>query len=200
MPITPLLSSVAGLSPSLGAILIGGIICAFLSGIVTMQAILYCRIYPEDPTKFKAMVGFVWTIDLLHTAMASAANWTYFIGYFGDEDVIDYITWTIAVTVALTAFQTWFVHCFFAWRIFTLSRSNYFLVIPIVSYFPPHLSTYPERYWQAVLALFRLGTPLKLLVEVDNNTITFCVSGRLGINIENVSLLIRGLLELSVPD
>ncbi|KAK7686480.1 hypothetical protein QCA50_010076 [Cerrena zonata] len=146
IPITPSgrsSSSTMLVGSSLGAVLVGGIVCAFLSGIVTMQVFLYYRLYPKDHNKFKTMVAIIWTIDLIHTIMASVSNWTYLISHYGDESMPDYVTWTIAVTVALTAFITWFVHCFFAWRIFTLSHSNYAIVVPIV-----------------VLALFRLAAAL----------------------------------------
>ncbi|CAL1715681.1 unnamed protein product [Somion occarium] len=138
-----ILSEAIGLRPSLGAVLLGSLVSAFLSGIVTMQVFLYYRIYPKDRLRYKIMVASIWAMDLLHTAMASAANWTYLIDHFGDESISDFITRTIAVTVALTAFITWFVHCFFAHRIFTLSRSNYYITLPI-----------------ATLALFRLAAAL----------------------------------------
>ncbi|TCD64609.1 hypothetical protein EIP91_003874 [Steccherinum ochraceum] len=62
--------------------------------------------------------------------MASVANWVYFIENFG-ADIADHITWTIAATIMLTAMITFFVHIFFVHRIFTLSRRNYFITIPM---------------------------------------------------------------------
>ncbi|THH01391.1 hypothetical protein EW026_g1295 [Hermanssonia centrifuga] len=80
-----------------------------LSGVVTMQVYLYYSIYPKDGWYFKSVVTVIWFVDLLHTLMASAANWSYLIVNFGFVDINDHITWSIAVTVALTALMTFLV-------------------------------------------------------------------------------------------
>ncbi|TCD64938.1 hypothetical protein EIP91_003435 [Steccherinum ochraceum] len=116
--------------PSLGSVLLGTIVGAFLSGIVTMQVYLYFRIYRNDRATFKYTVALIWALDLLHTAMASAAVWVYLIENFGG-DISDHITWTIAVTITLTAMITFFVHIFFVHRIFALSNQNYYITLPI---------------------------------------------------------------------
>ncbi|KAI0077460.1 hypothetical protein K474DRAFT_1707336 [Panus rudis PR-1116 ss-1] len=108
-----------------------------------MQVILYYRIYPKDRVRLKSMVALIWVLDLLHTCMACAALWFYLIDHFGDEGVSDYITWSVGFTVALTAFVSFFVHCFFSHRIFTLSRGKWLLTMPI-----------------ATLAMFRLACAL----------------------------------------
>lgn len=36
-------------------------------------------------------------LDLLHTSMALAANWTYLIEHFGHDPVLDYITWCASI-------------------------------------------------------------------------------------------------------
>ncbi|KAH9938986.1 uncharacterized protein BXZ73DRAFT_99661 [Epithele typhae] len=117
-----------------GAVLIGGLIALYLSGIVFMQTVLYVRMYSaSDPQKVKVLVGLVWSLDLLHSAMVCAANWQNLIVGFGDFDKLDYITWSIAVTVALTAATTFIVHCFFSHRIHTLSRGNWYITVPLIS-------------------------------------------------------------------
>lgn len=120
-----------GVRASLGAILIGNIVCVFLSGIVTMQVLLYYRIYPKDLTRIKLIVGTVWLLDLVHSIMVSTANWEYLIDNYGDASIQDTIFWSVAVTIAFTAVITFFVHCFFCHRILTLSRYNYFITVPI---------------------------------------------------------------------
>ncbi|KAH8099877.1 hypothetical protein BXZ70DRAFT_1065375 [Cristinia sonorae] len=123
--------SQSSLRPSLGAVLVGSVISAFLSGVVSMQVYLYYRTYPEDGRRFKLGVTTIWLLDLLHTGMVCASDWVYLIENFGN-DISDNIIWTIAVTVALTAIITFSVHCFFAYRIFTLSRKNYYFTTLIV--------------------------------------------------------------------
>lgn len=120
----------ADVRASLGAILLGSLLGALLSGIVAMQVFLYFKLYSDDPLRFRGLVLFIWLLDILHTAMACASNWSYLIAHFGDDNVADSIMWPTAVTVALTAFITFFVQSFFAYRIFTLSK-NWFITLPI---------------------------------------------------------------------
>lgn len=123
----------AALRNSLGAILLGGLICMFLSGIVSAQTFLYYRIYPKDLMRIKSIVTLIWFIDIFHSAIACTAVWSYLINNFGDFGVFDYVHWTIAVTVALTALSTFIVQGFFAHRIHTLSRGNWWVSAPIGS-------------------------------------------------------------------
>ncbi|KAI0756068.1 hypothetical protein C8Q80DRAFT_1264175 [Daedaleopsis nitida] len=120
------------LAHSMGAVLIGSLIALFLSGAVWMQVFLYWQLYPKDNIRIKAMVMFAWVLDTLHSIMTMVANWQYLIVDYGRWDTIDHITWSIAVSVALTASITFFVHCFFIHRIYSLSRRNYFIAAPLV--------------------------------------------------------------------
>ncbi|CAL1717269.1 unnamed protein product [Somion occarium] len=122
----------SGLRPTLGAVLIGSIVSVFLSGSLAMQVALYYRIYRKDHFRFKLTVAMIWVLDILHTIMISMANWQYLIDNFGNNDISDTIVWTVAVTIALTAIITFFVHCFFAHRILALSKRNWFITVPIV--------------------------------------------------------------------
>ncbi|KAM5542192.1 hypothetical protein V8D89_004065 [Ganoderma adspersum] len=98
-----------------------------------MQVVLYWRLYTSDPFRTKSMVIFIWVLDLVHSMMVCIANWENLISNFGGFDNLDYITWSIAVTVALTALTTFTVHCFFSHRIHTLSRRNWYITVPLVT-------------------------------------------------------------------
>ena len=37
----------------------------------------------------------MWTLDLVHSAMVSAANWQNLIAHFGQWDTLDFITWCV---------------------------------------------------------------------------------------------------------
>lgn len=124
---------------TLGAIALGGLVCLFLSGIVAMQVYLYLRVYKKDRLYIKGVVFLVWSMDFVHTVMVCIANWMYLIEGFGDVNTTDHISWSIGVTVALTALVTFLVHCFFTHRIHIVSKGNYLLTYPL-----------------ATLALFRL--------------------------------------------
>ncbi|KAH8099889.1 hypothetical protein BXZ70DRAFT_1008862 [Cristinia sonorae] len=116
---------------TLGSVLLGNVVSVFLSGIVTMQVLIYYRLYPKDLTRIKLIVGTIWLIDTTHAVMVTMSNWSYLIENFGNTAISDKIFWSLAVTIALTATLTFFVHCFFCHRILTLSRYNYYITAPI---------------------------------------------------------------------
>ncbi|KAJ7083311.1 hypothetical protein B0H15DRAFT_420911 [Mycena belliarum] len=117
---------------TMGALLIGAFFASLLSGIVILQALLYFATYRSDPRSIKLLVLGVWGLDTLHTAFIWAGMWGYLIGDYGDKNRIDHIPWSIALTVILTAIVTFFVHCFFAHRIFLLSKRNCLMVAPVL--------------------------------------------------------------------
>ncbi|KAG6809318.1 hypothetical protein H0H92_000717 [Tricholoma furcatifolium] len=88
------------------------------SGIVAVQAFVYSKFYPSDAVSLKSLVSVVWLIDVLHTIFVSMSLWDHFIVYFGKAGRIDYIPWSLAWTIALTAILTFLVHCFYVHRIF----------------------------------------------------------------------------------
>ncbi|KAI0352217.1 hypothetical protein OH77DRAFT_1460656 [Trametes cingulata] len=120
-------------SETIGAILIGALVSAVLSGTVTTQALIYFRLYGGDDYKRNTfMVSLLWGLDTLHSSMAFASSWIYLIRHWGDSTIYDYIPWTIALTVALTAIVTLITHCFFAHRIYILSGFSWWLTAPIL--------------------------------------------------------------------
>ncbi|OBZ67081.1 hypothetical protein A0H81_12889 [Grifola frondosa] len=122
----------SSLKTSLGSLLLGGMVCTALSGIVAMQTAIYFRFFTRDrwPTKLK--VAGVFLIDMLHAAMVCAVNYMYFVESFGDMDITDHVFWTVGISIALTAVITFFVHWFFAFRLFLLSKRNYWVTVPII--------------------------------------------------------------------
>ncbi|KAH7886371.1 hypothetical protein F5I97DRAFT_1263320 [Phlebopus sp. FC_14] len=117
-----------------GALLLGGFLASGLSGIVTVQSFIYTRLYPNDDIRIKATVGAIWLLDTAHTALVCASLWIYLIQYFGDTSKIDLIPRTVAMTIALTAILTFIVHCFFAHRIHKLSRRDWRITAPLVTF------------------------------------------------------------------
>jgi hypothetical protein len=132
-----------------GSLLAGGFACSMLSGVVWMQALLYFRRYHTDVSKIRLLVSVVWFIDSLHTGMVFASNWIYLIENYGDSAVAGTVPWTVGLTIILTAFNTFLVHCFFAHRVLTLSKYNWWVTTPIV-----------------VLAFIRLGSALATTIEM----------------------------------
>ncbi|TBU48252.1 hypothetical protein BD309DRAFT_949988 [Dichomitus squalens] len=123
----------ADIEDTIGAILVGALISAILSGTVATQVFLYLKLYGTDDYKRNTfIVCTLWTLDSLHLAMVFASCWIYLIRNFGNTTICDYIPWTIALTVALTAIVTLISHCFFAHRIYMLSKQSWTLTAPII--------------------------------------------------------------------
>ncbi|KAJ3555529.1 hypothetical protein NM688_g2528 [Phlebia brevispora] len=159
-------NNITALRESHGALVLGCYFGLFFSGILAMQTYLYFKLYSQDAAYLKTLVRLLHVatvlrglnesdhsaariLDFFHTVMACNANWTNIIIHFGDYDMMDHISWSIAVTVAITATVTFIVHCFFIHRIYLLSRGNKFLTVPLT-----------------VLALFRLVAALVSTAEM----------------------------------
>ncbi|KAJ6552564.1 hypothetical protein DFH09DRAFT_1167042 [Mycena vulgaris] len=117
---------------TLGALLIGGSIALVLSGVVTVQCIIFFKLYPGEIWLRVSMVVAVWILDLLHSAFIVTSLFRYFIDFFGDRTRIDYIPWSIALSVVVTAIQTLIAHWYFAQKIYKSSGKNWWITAPIV--------------------------------------------------------------------
>ncbi|KAF8873226.1 hypothetical protein CPB85DRAFT_1444775 [Mucidula mucida] len=106
-----------------GAVLIGGLSASLLSGAVVIQTIIYYKLYPSDLLTLKLVVLTIWLLDILHTCFIWVATWDYLIHHYGQLMRIDYIPWSIALTIVLTAILTFLVH----WFVFDRSRYLAFL-------------------------------------------------------------------------
>ncbi|KAF8167237.1 hypothetical protein B0H34DRAFT_7362 [Crassisporium funariophilum] len=115
-----------------GALLLGALFASGFSGIVSVQSIVYFKLFPRDKPYLKALVLSVWSLDLAHTALVWSALWEYMITNFGNSRHADYIPFSIALSVVLTATLTFLAHCFFAHRIYRLSQRNLYLSVPII--------------------------------------------------------------------
>ncbi|KAF8079374.1 hypothetical protein FPV67DRAFT_114924 [Lyophyllum atratum] len=120
-----------------GALLLGASIAFALSGVVGLQCVIYFKMYSEDLAQVKTLVCAVWTLDLTHSAFLITSLINYFITSFGNREHVDYIPWSIAFTVVVTAIQTFLAHCFFAQKIFRcepLDPSPYsvLMIMPLV--------------------------------------------------------------------
>ncbi|KAF8167236.1 hypothetical protein B0H34DRAFT_6932 [Crassisporium funariophilum] len=119
-------------SGTYGALLLGALAASGLSGVFTVQCVLYFKIFPLDRTALKGLVVFVWLLDLLHTALVWSAIWGYFISNFGASRYVDHIPSSIALSVILTATLTFVTHCLFAHRIHCMSERNVYITFPIM--------------------------------------------------------------------
>jgi len=115
-----------------GAIILGVLAASVLSGVFAVQCLIYFRCYSQDRKELKALVMFVWTLEIAHTILIWLAIWDYFVTQFGNGHYVDHIPPTIALSVVLTATLTFLTHCLLAHRIYHLSARNLLLVTPIL--------------------------------------------------------------------
>ncbi|KAG6809319.1 hypothetical protein H0H92_000718 [Tricholoma furcatifolium] len=96
---------------TLGALLLGASAAFALSGVVGLQCVVYFKMYPDDGYTIKSLVTAVWTLDFTHSAFLVASLVDYFVTNFGNKTHINYIPWSIALTVVMTAIQTFLAQC-----------------------------------------------------------------------------------------
>ncbi|KAJ7207505.1 hypothetical protein GGX14DRAFT_698182 [Mycena pura] len=167
----------ASLPSTLGAVLIGGLFASMLGGMVNLQSMLYYRSYKKDPSPIKSLVLAVWLLDNLHTAFIWAALWIVLIQRYGNQDT-DHIPWCISLTVITTAVVTVLVHCFFAHRVFLLSKRNLFMTVPVLALTLLRLVAATVSTWEMLhyrsflmfrthaLWIFTLGLSVSSVVDI----------------------------------
>ncbi|KAG6839613.1 hypothetical protein C0991_000898, partial [Blastosporella zonata] len=74
-----------------GALLLGGLFAAILSGVVAVQIVVYFKLYPGDTLRLKSLVLFIWILDTFHTGFVWTALWQYLISYFGSPEKVELI-------------------------------------------------------------------------------------------------------------
>jgi hypothetical protein len=123
------MSNTAG---NLGALLIGSFIASALSGIVTVQAIVYFKLYPQDRRLLKALALSVWILDIAHSCCVWSALWDYLIRDFGEVNREDIIPVGTSLSIIFTATVTLLAQLFFIYRIYRLSHKNWLISLPIL--------------------------------------------------------------------
>ncbi|KAJ7209870.1 hypothetical protein B0H12DRAFT_1242808 [Mycena haematopus] len=129
MSITPSALSALDLGGSLGATENGTLLGVFFFGIATLQTFHYYRHFPEDSTFLKAVVGFVWVLELGHTISTWYTLYSQTVIFYAEpENIFDpphsEETTIIFATVVYTVVQT-----FFANRVRVLSGQWYIMAL-----------------------------------------------------------------------
>ncbi|KAJ6505687.1 hypothetical protein C8R47DRAFT_134151 [Mycena vitilis] len=119
------------IAATLGALLVGGCVALVLSGIISVQCIIFYRLYANESRRTSLMVFTVWLLDMLHSAFIVTSFFDYFISFFGDTTRIDHIPWSVALSVVVTAGQTLIVHWYFTHKIYESSGKNWWITAPI---------------------------------------------------------------------
>ncbi|KAM6490014.1 hypothetical protein JOM56_014593 [Amanita muscaria] len=110
-----------------GVLLCCSILASFLSGINSLQTIVYYRIYSEDRKSLKALVAAMCLCDLVHTGFVWAGMWFYFIQAFGDVRSTNAVGIFLPGVTLSASISMAVVHCFHIRGIFHLSGRNYWI-------------------------------------------------------------------------
>ncbi|KAK0467506.1 hypothetical protein IW261DRAFT_1680323 [Armillaria novae-zelandiae] len=135
----------AELAKSYGAVAIGALCASLYVSVFPQLCGIFtsARSQAQSPSKpfstinsTRSLQVFVISfLDICHTTFIWISIWDCFISHFADvgrTDPYSIICRSIAVTVVETALLTFLVHCFFAHRIFMLSRRNWLITCPIL--------------------------------------------------------------------
>ncbi|KAH8099630.1 hypothetical protein BXZ70DRAFT_1009027 [Cristinia sonorae] len=137
---------------TLGAILIGGFVALFLSGIVFMQTMIYYRVYGKDPIRLKLIVSVVWLLDMIHSAFTISVDWYYLVSDREDDSYLR-VYWPVPACIASTSVVTSVVMSFYIHRVWTLSGHKAYLAVPMM-----------------ILNLFRVAAGFASAAEVARKT------------------------------
>ncbi|KAJ3811259.1 hypothetical protein F5876DRAFT_40017 [Lentinula aff. lateritia] len=158
---------------SYASLLLGGLIAFSLTGTVSVQCVVYYRLYPQESERLRELVSeirYLRLLDLVHSAFIGASLYQYFIAWFGEESQIDVIPWSVAVRepVMKSGFPEANLFC---WTIqFTVVITVSFLVVvkmPFAStgemIVDKHYSVFTRPYpgW-----IFTTGLTLSSMVDV----------------------------------
>ncbi|CDO76359.1 hypothetical protein BN946_scf185011.g23 [Trametes cinnabarina] len=83
----------------IGALLIEVCLACILYGVTTLQTFLYYQTFSEDSRFLKGMVGAVWVMETLHTALCMELVYTYSVTHFGDYDFLGNIYWGAGASI-----------------------------------------------------------------------------------------------------
>ncbi|KAJ3898816.1 hypothetical protein F5879DRAFT_1005608 [Lentinula edodes] len=119
------------LRSTLGSAFAGCMVAVGLSAVLGFQVFLYFRIFPSDALQYKVLVGWIWVLDVVHTVLLCTTMWRYLIVNFGNVVALEEIFPTAAVEISMTAITTLTVNGFYSWRIYKMSRHNWWLIGPI---------------------------------------------------------------------
>ncbi|KZS95423.1 hypothetical protein SISNIDRAFT_347885 [Sistotremastrum niveocremeum HHB9708] len=101
-------------------------------GTSSFQTYIYFTQSTYDEQWIKLLVAVLWILDTVHIAFASHGMYFYLVQNYMNPGALAYINWSIALTIAITAFITFIVHCFFARKLYILNRNIWWIPACIV--------------------------------------------------------------------
>ncbi|KAJ7834409.1 hypothetical protein B0H13DRAFT_2369906 [Mycena leptocephala] len=116
---------------TIGAAQVGCLVAVGLSAVLSFQTFLYFQIFPNDSSRYKFLVFWIWLVDLAHTALICTAVWHYAIDNYGNPAATAVIHPGFTLNSIMTVNITFSVNIFYLTRIHKLSKGNLYFTIPI---------------------------------------------------------------------
>ncbi|KAL0567142.1 hypothetical protein V5O48_014854 [Marasmius crinis-equi] len=73
-----------------------------LSGTITVQTLMFFKLFPGESYRLQLVVLAVWALDTIHTGLIWGALWKYFVTKFGVGAFVDHIPIPLALSVLFT--------------------------------------------------------------------------------------------------
>ncbi|GAA6042363.1 hypothetical protein JCM8097_004478 [Rhodosporidiobolus ruineniae] len=121
------------LDNSIGAFEIGTTLSIFLSGVTVCQALEYYLAFGRTDRKWLVgMVSFLLVCDVFHTAISVATIYNWTVSHYGDLTALVKSPWMFSWDPFLCGVVAITVQCFYAWRVFVVSKRKWLLPAAIV--------------------------------------------------------------------
>ncbi|KAL7281915.1 hypothetical protein ACG7TL_003381 [Trametes sanguinea] len=114
----------------IGALLIEVCLACILYGVTTLQTFIYYQTFSDDSRFLKGVVGAVWVMETLHTALCMELVYTYSVTHFGDYDFLGNIYWGAGASILVGVFISAAVHAFYIRRVWIMSSGS----IPVTAF------------------------------------------------------------------
>ncbi|KAF8955132.1 hypothetical protein BDZ97DRAFT_2081100 [Flammula alnicola] len=125
-PIPPNIATIAG--PQL----IGTLFNWGLFGVLSVQTYVYYLNFPDDKTWHKILVYGTFIFEVVQTALSTSVLYFWFATGFGNLIDLGHVNLSPIETPIFCGLISGVVQCFFAYRIFVLQRSYWWICIVIV--------------------------------------------------------------------
>ncbi|KAF9562685.1 hypothetical protein CPC08DRAFT_761351 [Agrocybe pediades] len=116
-----------------GPMLIGFTFNAILLGVMLTQAYIYFTSFKKDKIWIKLYVALLMVLDVFNTAAIAVFIYQALILNFGNLGNLDFVSPIIITEPAITGFIVSAVQCFYAWRIYVLTKSYTFPILIILN-------------------------------------------------------------------
>ncbi|PIL35063.1 hypothetical protein GSI_02850 [Ganoderma sinense ZZ0214-1] len=133
-PVLLTLSSliVSRIKEALGCGIVALVVSTGVYGITILQAYIYFRSSGKDSGRLRSFVALLFILDTTSLVLAVDALWEYIVTDFGETWLLLQLPRVLAFENGITYLIATLTQCFFAYRLWGLSRGNVLLVTSIV--------------------------------------------------------------------